>query len=84
MSSKKTIKRERDDLAERLSSLLCDLTDGLLSKTNYDVRTMVQAVEATFEKHADKARADAWDEGYLRRDNGGDETNPYRATEETP
>ena len=39
---------ERDDLPQRLSALLCDLTNGLMSKTNYDVQTMVQEVEAAF------------------------------------
>lgn len=40
-----------EDLESRLAGLLCDLTDGRMSKTNYDVRTMVQAVEAAFERH---------------------------------
>ena len=96
MSSKKTIKRERDDLAERLSSLLCDLTDGLLSKTNYDVPTMVSTVEATFEKYADEARADAWDEAaeatpeWMANNPSpagvpiDPPRNPYRAAEENP
>lgn len=46
------VEAERDDLALRLSALLCDLTGGLMSKTGYSVATMVQAVEAEFEKHA--------------------------------
>lgn len=54
----------------RFSELLCDLTDGLLSKTNYDVRAMVQQVEATFQKYADEdiedARAEAWDSAVKR------------------
>lgn len=41
---------ERDDLAQRLSHLLCDLTGGLLSKTNYDVQTMAQAIAEQAEK----------------------------------
>lgn len=49
----------------RFSELLCDLTDGLLSKTNYDVREMVSQVEETFQKYADEdindARIEAWD-----------------------
>lgn len=38
--------RERaDDLETRLSEYLCDSTGGLLSKTGYDVRTMVAHTE---------------------------------------
>lgn len=50
-------KNERLEAVEgRLSELLWDLTGGLLSKTGYDVRTMVQAVEAEFEKYAQEDR----------------------------
>lgn len=42
----------RDDVEGRLSELLCTLTDGKLSKTNYTVGTMVQAVEESFAKYA--------------------------------
>lgn len=45
------VEAERDDLESRLAALLCDLTDGRMSKTNYDVRTMVREVEAAFERH---------------------------------
>lgn len=91
-----TTEQERDDLAERLGQLLWDLTDGRLSKTNYDVRTMIQAVEATFEKYADEAAADAWDEGFTSgfydplaapsTHDASESTrkNPYRAEEQTP
>lgn len=48
----RVVEGERDDLADRLSALLCDLTGGLMSKTNYPVSVMVQAVEAEFEKYA--------------------------------
>lgn len=47
-----------DDVAGRLSDLLCELTDGLMSKTGYPVRTMVQAVEAVFEKQEINNAAD--------------------------
>jgi len=52
---------EVERLSSNLGDLLCDLTGGLLSKTNYDVRTMVQAVEQNFQDDVDdaEARADA-------------------------
>ena len=73
----------------RFSELLCDLTDGLLSKTGYDVRAMVQQVEETFQKYADEdikaARLEAWDEGKAAAYNaerdgldGSEVANPYR------
>lgn len=37
--------QDRDDLADRLSELLCDLTGGKLSKTNYSVQTMKTEIE---------------------------------------
>lgn len=37
------------DVERRLNLLLWKLTNGKLSKTGYDVRTMVQAIEAEFE-----------------------------------
>ena len=40
---------ERDEIAGRLSDLLCDLTGGRLSKTGYSVATMRQAIEEAFE-----------------------------------
>ena len=39
-----------DDVSSRLGGLLCDLTGGKLSKPNYSVRAMVQAVEEYFEE----------------------------------
>ena len=36
---------ERDEIAGRLSHLLCDLTGSRLSKTGYSVQTMVQEIE---------------------------------------
>lgn len=44
------VEQERDEIAGRLSNLLCDLTGGLLSKTGYSVRDMVAAIESEFEK----------------------------------
>lgn len=44
---------ERDELGERLSILLCELTGGCMSKTNYDVPTMVSEIEAYFERTID-------------------------------
>lgn len=41
------------ELQHRLSCLLCELTGNRMSKTNYDVRTMVQEVEAYFERTVD-------------------------------
>lgn len=55
----RVVEGERDDLADRLSALLCDLTGGLMSKTNYPVSVMVQAVEAEFEKYATAELVDA-------------------------
>lgn len=52
---------ERDEVAGRLSELLCDLTGGRLSKPGYDVATMAQAVEEHFER---TVVAVAWQEGY--------------------
>ena len=64
-AAKASVERERDEVAERLSALLCDLTGGRLSKPTYDVRTMVQAIEefmgeqleADAEARAEKAEA---------------------------
>lgn len=63
-------------LGDNLGDLLCELTGGRLSKTNYDVRTMVQAVEEYFQDDVDaletelrvlrehlEALADSWDGG---------------------
>jgi hypothetical protein len=52
---------ERDDLATRLSEYLCDSTGGLLSKTGYDVRTMVAHTEEYYDRvHAeDRKEAEA-------------------------
>lgn len=49
--------RERDDLATRLSEYLCDSTGGLLSKTGYDVRTMVAHTEEYYDRvHAEERK----------------------------
>jgi hypothetical protein len=45
---------EIERLSGNLSDLLCELTGGRLSKTTYEVRTMVQEVEAYFEETADE------------------------------
>lgn len=56
---------ERDDLAWRLSCFLDEVTGSRLSKTGYDVRTMVQATEEEFARYYDReyraleARAEA-------------------------
>lgn len=48
---------ERDDLATRLSEYLCDSTGGLLSKTGYDVRTMVAHTEEYYDRvHAEERK----------------------------
>jgi len=49
---------ERDEIAGRLSELLWELTDGAMSKTGYDVPTMVREVEATFEKDCASVEAE--------------------------
>lgn len=41
---------ERDDLEDRLAAYLCDSTGGRLSKTGYDVRTMVQHTEEYYDR----------------------------------
>ena len=53
---------ERDDLEDRLAAYLCDSTGGRLSKTGYDVRTMVQHTEEYYDGlHSEELRrADAW------------------------
>lgn len=71
----------------RFSELLCDLTDGLLSKTGYDVRAMVQQVEETFEKYAAEAWAEVWDEAAQAvyewcHGVTGKPSNPYRTEEQ--
>lgn len=53
---------ERDDLEERLAGYLCDSTGGLLSKTGYDVRTMVTHTEEYYDKVHAEARKEAEDE----------------------
>ena len=40
---------ERDEIAGRLSALLCELTGGRLSKTTYDVRTMVAEIDSAYD-----------------------------------
>lgn len=83
-----------EDLSNRLSLLLDNLTDGLLSKDNYSVQTMVQQVEETFKKRHQADFADVWDEGaadgmwnaeheaMIERGNREAILNPYRGKEE--
>lgn len=54
------IEAERDDMETRLSEYLCDSTGGKLSKTGYDVRTMVAHTEEYYDGlHAeDRDRAE--------------------------
>lgn len=53
----KQVGAERDDLATRLSEYLCDSTGGLLSKTGYDVRTMVAHTEEYYDRvHAEERK----------------------------
>jgi hypothetical protein len=74
----------------RFSELLCDLTDGLLSKTGYDVRAMVQQVEETFGKYAEAdrkpledkvARAEALAAEWISWANGGTDRSWSRAAD---
>ena len=53
LADKERAEAEVDELQGRLSELLDNLTGGRMSKTNYDVRTMVQEVEAYFERTQD-------------------------------
>ncbi len=46
-----------EDVSAKLSELLCDLTGGALSKTNYPVRTMIQQVEQYFQECYEAERA---------------------------
>lgn len=49
---------ERDEIAGRLSSLLCELTNGRMSKTNYDVRTMVTEIDSAYDEAQQEDRAE--------------------------
>lgn len=51
--------QERDDLEERLSGFLCEMTGGKLSKTGYDVRTMVMHAEEENQRWVDAAVKEA-------------------------
>lgn len=44
------------DLEERLSSLLCHVTDGLLSKTNYTSDAMISAADDYQQRVCDECR----------------------------
>jgi hypothetical protein len=61
---------EVERLEGSLSTLLCDLTGGRLSKTNYDIRTMIQAVEEHFYETSDDdatqsgCTCGAWESGH--------------------
>ena len=59
---------ERDDLEARLAELLCELTDGRMSKTGYDVKTMVDEVEATFDQAVQEDISNAWNEAVHARE----------------
>ena len=50
----KRAQAEVDRLERNQSGLLCELTGGNLSKTTYDVRTMVQEIEAYFQDDVDE------------------------------
>lgn len=39
---------DHEGIAQRLSSLLCELTNGRMSKTNYDVHTMVAEIDSVY------------------------------------
>ena len=46
------LEAERDDLESRLADFLCEVTGGLLSKTGYDARTMIQCTDEYYERRA--------------------------------
>ena len=52
------VERERDEYAERLSVVLCDLTGGRLSKPTYSAQTMIQEIDAEHERRTEAALAD--------------------------
>ena len=56
-AEKEALRADRDEIADRLSVVLCDLTGGKLSKTGYSAQTMIQAVEEEFEERAEAAEA---------------------------
>lgn len=56
-AEKEALRADRDEIADRLSVVLCDLTGGKLSKTGYSAQTMIQAVEEEFEQRAEAAEA---------------------------
>jgi hypothetical protein len=49
---------ERDEIAGRLSALLCELTSGRLSKTTYDVPTMVAEIDSVYDDAHQEDRAE--------------------------
>ena len=52
MSEVDELRAEVERLEDSLSALLCELTGGRLSKTTYDVPTMVREIEAHFEERS--------------------------------
>jgi len=46
------------EIAGRLSALLCELTNGRMSKMNYDLRTMVTEIDATYDDAQQEDRAE--------------------------
>ena len=56
-AEKEALRADRDEIADRLSVVLCDLTGGKLSKTGYSAQTMIQAVEEEFEERTEAAEA---------------------------
>lgn len=74
---------ERDDFESRLSLLLCELTDGRMSESGYDVPTMVREVESTFETHAELDRADVVAERDALATTGSVSTSWSRASAST-
>ena len=63
-----SVATERDDLEGRLAELLCELTDGRMSKTGYDVKTMVHEIEATFNQAVQEDLGNAWNEAVHARE----------------
>ena len=49
---------EHEHMERRFAEFLCEVTDGMLSKTGYDVRTMVQATDDCYERYRDRNDAE--------------------------
>ncbi len=56
-----------DDVCNQLSIYLCEATNGLLSKSNYDAQTMISHTDDAYAKRYEdvirEAKRDAWEEG---------------------